>query len=146
MADRDEVQIARWTAIREQVGVCLRAMRSEASQARLSGDLEDLGYHVTQSMISRYEQGVLDAPLSRERMVGWALCCQALSSAACQQMLELAGHFLPWPKADLKRFDETLQRARALPLPDQIILRRKLLWHILGVRELPTPAPVEAIR
>jgi hypothetical protein len=42
MADRDEVQVARWSQIRERVGECLRDLRlgsAATSQARLSGDL-----------------------------------------------------------------------------------------------------------
>jgi hypothetical protein len=140
MADRDEVQVARWGAIRERVGSYLREMRvgeglgaSATSQARLSGDLEDLGYHVTQSMISRYEQGQLEQPLTLERLVGWALCCASLSARPFRELLELAGYVLPWSPDDLARFDRTLRQYRALPLPDQIVLRRKLLWHVLGL-------------
>ena len=140
MADRDEVQVARWGAIRERVGTCLRELRvgdpatsQTTSQARLSGDLEDLGYHVTQSMISRYEQGQLEQPLTLERLVGWALCCASLSAPAFRELLELAGYLLPWTQEDLARFDRTLRQYRALPLPDQIVLRRKLLWHVLGL-------------
>ena len=139
MADRDEVQVARWCAIRERVGECLRELRTSAaatSQARLSGDLEDLGYHVTQSMISRYEQGVLDAPLTLERLVGWALCCAGLSAPAFRELLGLAGYYIPWSTDDLTHFDQMLLRYRALSLPDQIVLRRKLLWHVLGLREV----------
>ena len=136
MADRDEVQVARWGAIRERVGSCLRELRTSedgTSQARLSGDLEDLGYHVTQSMISRYEQGQLEQPLTLERLVGWALCCASLSAPVFRELLELAGYLLPWSIDDLARFDRTLRQYRALPLPDQIVLRRKLLWHVLGL-------------
>jgi hypothetical protein len=143
MGDRDEVQVARWSAIRERVGECLRELRTSAadgtgggptSQARLSGDLEDLGYHVTQSMISRYEQGVLDAPLTLERLVGWALCCASLSAPAFRELMGLAGYHLPLALEDLGHFDDMLRRYRALPLPDQIVLRRKVLWHVLGLR------------
>jgi hypothetical protein len=136
MADRDEVQVARWGAIRDRVGSRLRELRTgdaSTSQARLSGDLEDLGYHVTQSMISRYEQGQLEQPLTLERLVGWALCCASLSAPAFRELLELAGYLLPWSVEDLQRFDRTLVQYRALPLPDQIVLRRKLLWHVLGL-------------
>jgi transcriptional regulator with XRE-family HTH domain len=138
MADRDEVQVARWGAIRERVGGCLRELRlgegqSATSQAKLSGDLEDLGYHVTQSMISRYEQGQLEQPLTLERLVGWALCCASLSAPAFHELLGLAGYYLPWDTDDLGRFDRTLKQYRALSLPDQIVLRRKLLWHVLGL-------------
>jgi hypothetical protein len=137
MADRDEVQIARWSAIRERVGSCLRELRvgeGAKSQARLSGDLEALGYHVTQSMISRYEQGQLEAPLTLERLVGWALCCASLSAPAFHELLGLAGYYLPWSQQDLVRFDRMLQQYRALSLPDQIVFRKKLLWHVLGLR------------
>jgi len=75
--------VARWSAIKGRVGASLRELRfteSGHSQARLAGELEELGYHVTQSMVSRYEQGLLDAPLTLERMVGWA--CAANPSAA----------------------------------------------------------------
>jgi len=76
VSDRDEVQVARWSAIKGRVGTSLRELRqgqhagdaggfASRSQARLAGDLEELGYHVTQSMVSRYEQGLLDAPLTR---------------------------------------------------------------------------------
>jgi hypothetical protein len=136
MADRDEVQVARWGAIRDRVGSCLRELRvgeQATSQARLSGDLEDLGYHVTQSMISRYEQGQLEQPLTLERLVGWALCCASLSAPVFRELLGLAGYVLPWSIDDLARFDRTLLQYRALPLPDQIVLRRKLLWHVLGL-------------
>ena len=138
MADRDEVQVARWGAIRERVGSCLRELRlgdspHPTSQARLSGDLEDLGYHVTQSMISRYEQGQLEQPLTLERLVGWALCCASLAAPAFRELLALAGYYLPWSEEDLLRFDRTLRQYRALPLPDQIVLRRALLWHVLGL-------------
>ncbi len=148
MGDRDEVQVARWAAIRERVGACLRELRSghgpaavPTSQARLSGDLEDLGYHVTQSMISRYEQGVLDAPLTLERLVGWALCCASLSAPAFRELMELAGFHLPWTPEDLRHFDELLARYRSLPLPDQVVLKRKLLWHVLGLRATALDSP-----
>lgn len=133
MSERDEVQVARWTAIRNQVGSCLRELRRGYSQAKLSGDLEDLGYHITQSTISRIEQGVVDQPLSLERLVGWALCCEALSAPAFKQLLELVGFRLPWTDSDLRRFDDLLRHYRRLPIPDQIVLRRKLLWHVLGL-------------
>lgn len=138
MADRDHVQIARWGAIKVRVGTCLREMRQEhparpRSQARLAGDLEELGYHVTQSMISRYEQGILDAPLTLERVVGWALCCEALSSRAFQELLQLAGYYLPWVDGDLAAFDDLLRSYRRLPLIDQLAVRERLLWHVLGL-------------
>ncbi len=135
MSDRDEVQVARWSAIKGRVGTCLREMRQEParSQARLAGELEDLGYHVTQSMVSRYEQGALDAPLSLERIVGWALCCEALSSAAFKDLLEMAGFYLPWSEVDLAAFDDLLRSYRRLSLIDQLALRSRLLWHVLGI-------------
>ena len=136
MADRDEVQTARWQAIREQVGMHLRGLRLQSgatSQARLSTDLEALGYRMTQSMVSRYEQGILDAPLSLERLAGWALCCQGLSAPMFMDLMSLVGFSLPWSIGDFERFDQLLVRYRALPLPDQIVFRRSLLWHVLGL-------------
>lgn len=141
MSDRDEVQVARWSAIKGRVGTSLRELRqSDAtigtgsrSQARLAGELEELGYHVTQSMVSRYEQGLLEAPLTMERMVGWALCCEALSSRAFKELLALTGYYLPWHAADLLAFDELLRSYRQLSLADQVVVRTRLLWHILGI-------------
>ena len=140
MSDRDEVQVARWSAIKGRVGTSLRELRQSdppvagtRNQARLSGDLEELGYHVTQSMVSRYEQGLLDAPLTLERMVGWALCCEGLSSVAFKELLALAGYYLPWNDADLLSFDDLLRSYRRLSLIDQTVLRGRLLWHILGI-------------
>ena len=140
MSDRDEVQVARWSSIKGRVGASLRELRvtdvagsGPRSQARLAGELEELGYHVTQSMVSRYEQGLLDAPLTLERMVGWALCCEALSSQAFKELLALAGYYLPWNAADLLAFDELLRSYRRLSLIDQTVLRGRLLWHILGI-------------
>jgi hypothetical protein len=141
MSDRDEVQVARWSAIKGRVGASLRELRqadiaagtTSRSQARLAGELEDLGYHVTQSMVSRYEQGILDAPLTLERMVGWALCCEALSSRAFKDLLALAGYYLPWHAADLRAFDDLLRSYRQLSLTDQVAVRARLLWHILGI-------------
>src|SRR6266511_1598991 len=146
MSDRDEVQVARWGAIKSRVGASLRELRQSQhgldggvsgsrSQARLAGELEELGYHVTQSMVSRYEQGVLDAPLTLERMVGWALCCEALSSKAFKALLALAGFYVPWSTADLKAFDELLVSYRRLSLADQLVLRGRLLWHVLGLED-----------
>src|SRR5437764_7894867 len=139
MSDRDEVQVVRWTAIKSRVGANLRELRQRQhageshSQARLAGELEELGYHVTQSMVSRYEQGLLDAPLTLERMVGWALCCEALSSRAFKELLALAGYYLPWNQPDLVAFDDLLRSYRRLSLADQIVVRGRLLWHILGI-------------
>lgn len=140
MSDRDEVQVARWSAIKGRVGATLREMRQSdpsrsgsRSQARLAGELEELGYHVTQSMVSRYEQGLLDAPLTLERLVGWGLCCEGLSSVAFKELLALAGYYLPWNAADLLAFDDLLRSYRRLSLIDQIVLRGRLLWHILGI-------------
>jgi hypothetical protein len=140
MSDRDEVQVARWSAIKGRVGSSLRELRQgdasgsgSRSQARLAGELEELGYHVTQSMVSRYEQGLLEAPLTLERMVGWALCCESLSSAAFKELLALAGYYLPWNPPDLLAFDDLLRSYRRLSLIDQIAVRGRLLWHILGI-------------
>jgi hypothetical protein len=140
MSDRDEVQVARWSAIKGRVGASLRDLRvshmhgtGPRSQARLAGELEELGYHVTQSMVSRYEQGLLEAPLTLERMVGWALCCESLSSEAFKELLALAGYYLPWQSADLTAFDDLLRSYRRLSLTDQIVVRTRLLWHILGI-------------
>jgi hypothetical protein len=139
MSDRDEVQVARWTAIKCRIGANLRELRQghhagePRSQARLAGELEELGYHVTQSMVSRYEQGLLDAPLTLERIVGWALCCEGLSSHAFRELLSLAGYYLPWSGADLKAFDDLLRSYRRLSLADQLVLRGRLLWHVLGI-------------
>lgn len=138
MSERDEVQVLRWTAIKGRVGNCLREMRqpdpgAARSQAKLAGELEELGYHVTQSMVSRYEQGVMDAPLTLERLVGWALCCEALGSGAFQELLALAGFYLPWAAPDRAGFDELLRDYRRLSLADQVVLRSRLLWHILGL-------------
>jgi hypothetical protein len=137
MSDRDEVQVARWSAIKARVGTSLRELRqghaTTRSQARLAGELEELGYHVTQSMVSRYEQGVLESPLTLERIVGWALCCEALSSRAFRELLSLAGYYLPWTEADLLAFDSLLRSYRRLSLTDQVVLRARLLWHILGI-------------
>jgi hypothetical protein len=148
VSDRDEVQVARWSAIKAGVGATLRELRlgqhvqeigafGSRSQARLAGELEELGYHVTQSMVSRYEQGLLDAPLTLERMVGWALCCEGLSSRAFKELLALAGYYLPWSTADLNAFDDLLRSYRRLSLIDQVVLRGRLLWHILGLEANP---------
>jgi len=147
VSDRDEVQVARWSAIKAGVGATLRELRQgqhapdgnagPRSQARLAGELEELGYHVTQSMVSRYEQGLLEAPLTLERMVGWALCCEGLSSQAFKDLLALAGFYLPWTQSDLDAFDDLLRSYRRLSLTDQLVLRGRLLWHILGIESSP---------
>lgn len=135
MPERDEIQVARWEAIREQVGRSLRGMRGRGrSQAQLAGELDALGFHVSQSMVSRYEQGVGEVPLSLERIVGWALCCDALSSQHLADLLDIAGYHLPYTPADMKQFDRLLKTYRALSRADQIALRRKMLWHLLGLR------------
>lgn len=135
MPERDEIQVARWEAIRERVGQSLRGMRGRGrSQAQLAGELDALGFHVSQSMVSRYEQGVGEVPLSLERIVGWALCCDALSSQHLADLLEIAGYHLPYTPADMKQFDRLLKTYRGLSRADQIALRRKMLWHLLGVR------------
>ncbi|NDE07025.1 MAG: hypothetical protein EBZ89_06495 [Chloroflexi bacterium] len=48
-------------------------------------------------------------------------------------LMSLVGFSLPWSIGDLERFDQLLVRYRALPLPDQIVFRRSLLWHVLGL-------------
>jgi hypothetical protein len=135
MAERDEIQVARWDAIRTRVGSGLRGMRAPGrSQAQLAWELDELGFHISQSMVSRYEQGQGEVPLTLERMVGWALCCDALGSEHLQQLLELAGYTLPFTRADMKHFDALLTRYRSLSRPDQMVLRRRMLWHLLGLR------------
>jgi hypothetical protein len=135
MPERDELQIARWDAIRNQVGDGLRGMRPRGrSQAQLAWELDELGFHISQSMVSRYEQGQGEVPLSLERLVGWALCCDALSSEHLRQILELSGYALPWTRGDMKQFDDLLRRYRALSRPDQMVLRKKMLWHLVGMR------------
>jgi hypothetical protein len=135
MAERDEVQIARWDAIRERIGGGLREMRGRGrSQAQLAWELDELGFHISQSMVSRYEQGQGEVPLTLERIVGWALCCDALSSEHLREILELAGYRLPWTRGDMTQFDNLLRRYRALSRPDQMVLRRRMLWHLLGLQ------------
>ncbi|HEY8173896.1 MAG TPA: hypothetical protein VIH21_12490 [Dehalococcoidia bacterium] len=135
MPERDEIQVARWDAIRNQIGSGLRGMRGRGrSQAQLAWELDELGFHISQSMVSRYEQGQGEVPLTLERMVGWALCCDALSSVHLRELLELAGYTLPWTLGDMRQFDDLLRRYRALSRPDQMVLRRKMLWHLLGLQ------------
>ena len=142
MAERDELQAARWDAIRRQVGTGLRGMRGRTrSQAQLALELDEMGFHVSQSMVARYEQGQGEVPLSLERIVGWALCCEALSSEHLRQILEVAGYALPWTRGDMRQFDELLVRYRALSGGDQMVLRKRMLWHLLGLR--PKPAKKE---
>jgi hypothetical protein len=148
MAERDEVQIARWDAIRRRIGEGLRGMRGDdRSQAQLAWEMDELGFHMSQSMVSRYEQGQGGVPLSLERMVGWALCCDALSSSHLRELLELAGYTLPWTRGDMTSFDDLLRRYRALSRPDQMALRRTMLWHLLGLKpSADRPAAREAAR
>ena len=47
--------------------------------------------------------------------------------------LALAGYYVPWNEADLVAFDDLLRSYRRLSLIDQIVLRGRLLWHILGI-------------
>jgi hypothetical protein len=135
LGERDEVQLRKWESIRAPVGGHLRMLRGGRSQAHLAGDLEDLGYRLSQSAVCRYEQGLLEAPLSLERLIGWALCCEGLSAPAFQALLELLGCRLRWEPPDLASMDATLRHARTLPLPDQIVVRRRLLWHLLGITD-----------
>jgi len=135
MAERDELQAARWDAIRRRVGAGLREMRGQGrSQAQLALELDEMGFHVSQSMVSRYEQGQGEVPLSLERLVGWALCCEALSSEHLREILEIAGYQLPWTRGDMRQFDALLRRFRALSPADQMTLRRRMLWHLLGLQ------------
>lgn len=135
MPERDEVQADRWDAIRGRMARRLRSMRgSGRSQAQLAWELDELGFHISQSMVSRYEQGVGEVPLSLERIVGWAICCDALSSDHLRDLLELAGYALPFTRGDMKQFDDLLVRYRSLSRPDQIVLRRRMLWHLLGLQ------------
>src|SRR5262245_63007345 len=134
MPERDEVQVARWDAIRDRVGDGLREIRGAGrSQAQLAWELDELGFHISQSMVSRYEQGQGEVPLTLERMVGWALCCDALSSEHLGDLLGLGGYSLPFTRGDMTQFDEILRRYRALSRPDQMTLRRRMLWHLLGL-------------
>jgi hypothetical protein len=135
VSERDEVQVLKWDVVRAAVGGRLRTLRGARSQALLAGDLEDLGYRLSQSSVCRYEQGLVDAPLTLERLVGWALCCESLSAPAFQELLRLLGFRLPWDAADLSTIDTTLRHTRGLPLPDQIAVRRRLLWHLLGLED-----------
>ncbi len=47
----------------------------------------------------------------------------------------MAGFYLPWTGADLRAFDDLLTSYRRLSLADQVVLRGRLLWHILGIAE-----------
>ena len=52
---------------------------------------------------------------------------------------EVAGHDIRLQCLDhFERFDRLLRHYRALPLPDQIVLRRSLLWNVLGLRASDT--------
>lgn len=104
------------------------------SQAQLAWELDELGFHISQSMVSRYEQGQGEVPMSLERLVGWALCCDALSSEHLREILELSGFALPYTRTDMAQFDDLLRKYRALSRPDQMLLRKKMLWHLLGMR------------
>jgi len=140
MPERDEVQIARWDAIRDRIGGSLRSIRGQGrSQAQLAWELDELGFHISQSMVSRYEQGQGEVPLTLERIVGWALCCDALSSGHLREILALAGYALPWTVGDMVQFDKLLQRYRSLSRPDQGATRRRMLWHLLGLQPRPMP-------
>ena len=135
MPERDEIQIARWGAIRDRIGSGLRHMRGQGrSQAQLAWELDELGFHISQSMVSRYEQGQGEVPLTLERMVGWALCCDALSSEHLRDLLDIAGYALPFTRGDMTQFDDLLRKYRALSRSDQMVLRRRMLWHLLGLR------------
>ena len=51
----------------------------------------------------------------------------------CGLLLALAGYYLPWHAADLRAFDDLLRSYRQLSLTDQVAVRTRLLWHILGI-------------
>jgi len=59
---------------------------------------------------------------------------RGFSSIAFKELLALAGYYLPWNEADLVAFDDLLRSYRRLSLIDQIVLRGRLLWHILESR------------
>ena len=61
------------------------------------------------------------------------MCCESLSSRAFKELLALAGYYLPWDDNDLRAFDELLRSYRRLSLADQVVVRGRLLWHILGI-------------
>jgi hypothetical protein len=135
VAQGDTVQVERWAIIRQTVGRGLRSLRAGRSQAVLAGDIEDLGYRLSQSSVCRYEQGLVDAPLSRERLIGWALCGESLNAPAFRDLLTILGFGLTWDAQSLGALDQTLRHTRRLPLPDQVVVRRRLLWHLLGLEE-----------
>ncbi len=112
---------------------CAACAGAGVRRRRLAWELDELGFHISQSMVSRYEQGQGEVPLTLERMVGWALCCDALSSEHLGEILEIAGYTLPWTRGDMSQFDKLLQRYRSLSRPDQMVLRRRMLWHLLGL-------------
>jgi hypothetical protein len=37
----------------------------------------------------------------------------------------------------MRQFDELLRKYRDLSRPDQMVLRRRMLWHLLGVEPIP---------
>jgi hypothetical protein len=51
----------------------------------------------------------------------------------------MAGFYLPWTERDLRAFDDLLRSYRRLSLADQVVLRGRLLWHVLGIE--PTGEP-----
>ena len=57
----------------------------------------------------------------------------ASAAHAFRELLQLAGYYLPWAESDLTSFDELLRSYRRLPLIDQLAVRERLLWHVLGL-------------
>ena len=57
----------------------------------------------------------------------------ASEAIADKELLSLAGFYLPWDDADLNAFDDLLRSYRRLSLADQVVVRGRLLWHILGI-------------
>jgi hypothetical protein len=49
-------------------------------------------------------------------------------------LLRLAGFYLEWTAVDLRAFDDLLSSYRRLSLADQVVLRGRLLWHVLGIQ------------
>ena len=62
--------------------------------------------------------------------------CDALSSEHLREILELGGYSLPWTRGDMAQFDDLLRKYRALSRPDQMVVRRWLLWHLLGLQPI----------
>jgi hypothetical protein len=37
----------------------------------------------------------------------------------------------------MRQFDELLRKYRTMSRPDQMVLRKRMLWHLLGLRSVP---------